>query len=370
MKTIDKSNLDKIIGILKKDGYTVIGPIVKDGAIVYDEIESINDLPAGWGDEQEAGSYRLVKRNDESLFGYVVGPQSWKKFLFPQRMKLWEAGRDGRGFTIKHSDEPVPKYAFLGVRSCELKAIFIQDKVFNNDLYTDSYYNNVRNNIFIISVNCTQAASTCFCVSMKSGPKAKDGFDISLTEVIGKEGHYFVLDESTEKGKELTAKLDAEIATDEQVKAADTRVASAELGMKRSMNTAGIKELLYHNHDHPNWAEIATRCLSCANCTLVCPTCFCHTMEDTTDLTGDHTERWRRWDSFFSLDYSKVAGGNFRTSPKARYRQWMTHKLASWIDQFGTSGCVGCGRCISWCPVGIDITKEVEKIRNSPKTKS
>jgi Fe-S-cluster-containing hydrogenase component 2 len=136
------------------------------------------------------------------------------------------------------------------------------------------------------------------------------------------------------------------------------------------MNTAGIKELLYNNHDHAIWSEIATRCLACANCTMVCPTCFCSNMEDTTDLTGDHAERWRRWDSCFSLDYSKVAGGSFRTSTKARYRQWMTHKLASWIDQFGTSGCVGCGRCISWCPVGIDITKEVDNLRYSPKTKS
>ncbi len=370
MKTIDTNNLNRIIEILQKDGYSVIGPSLKDGAIIYDDIQSIQDLPIGWTDEQEAGSYRLKKRDDDALFGYVIGPQSWKKFLFPERLKLWAAERNGKGFNIKTPADPPPKYAFIGVRACELKAIFIQDKVFNNGMFSDSYYNNVRNNIFIIAVNCTQSANTCFCVSMKTGPKVKEGYDIALTEIINKDEHYFVLDEGSIKGSELISNIETANTVDSQIKAADNAVMNAELNMKRTMNTAGIKELLYNNHDHPIWSEIATRCLSCANCTMVCPTCFCSNMEDTTDLTGDNAERWRRWDSCFSLDYSKVAGGSFRTSIKARYRQWMTHKLASWIDQFGTSGCVGCGRCISWCPVGIDITKEVENLRNSPKTKS
>ncbi len=136
--------------------------------------------------------------------------------------------------------------------------------------------------------------------------------------------------------------------------------------MGRSMDTSGIKELLYRNLDHPCWENVASRCLTCANCTMVCPTCFCAAVEDTTDLTGERAERWRRWDSCFTMDFSYIAGGSVRSSPKARYRQWMTHKLASWIDQFGTSGCVGCGRCITWCPVGIDITEEVRAIRETP----
>lgn len=368
MKTLDKINLEKLIGILKQDGYNVIGPVVKDGAVLYDEIDSIKDLPEGWVDEQEAGYYRLKKTNDKSLFSYVVGPQSWKKFLFPQRLKLWKAKREGKSIVIDDTKDYAPKYAFLGVRSCELTSIFIQDKVFNNGTFADSYYNNIRDRIFIISVNCSRSAGTCFCVSMKTGPKAKSGFDISLTEVINNDEHYFVMEEGSEKGSEIAAMLETDEASDSHVKAADAAVKNAELNMKRSMNNAGIKKLLYHNHDHPIWAQIASRCLTCANCTMVCPTCFCSNIEDVTDLKGEHTERWRRWDSCFSLDYSKVTGGNFRTSGKARYRQWMTHKLASWIDQFGTSGCVGCGRCITWCPVGIDITEEIENIRNSPNT--
>ena len=130
-----------------------------------------------------------------------------------------------------------------------------------------------------------------------------------------------------------------------------------------AINQAHIKELLYRNLEHPRWEDVARRCLSCTNCTLVCPTCFCTTVEDATDLSGGHAERRRRWDSCFSMDFSYIHGGYIRPSVKARYRQWMTHKLATWIDQFGTSGCVGCGRCITWCPVGIDITAEVKAIR-------
>jgi Fe-S-cluster-containing hydrogenase component 2 len=133
--------------------------------------------------------------------------------------------------------------------------------------------------------------------------------------------------------------------------------------MGRELDTDGIKELLYANYDHPRWDQVADRCISCGNCTMVCPTCFCTTVEDTTDLEGEHVERRQLWDSCFTIDYSHIHGGAVRTSTRSRYRQWMTHKLATWWDQFDSSGCVGCGRCITWCPVGIDLTEEALAIR-------
>jgi Fe-S-cluster-containing hydrogenase component 2 len=133
------------------------------------------------------------------------------------------------------------------------------------------------------------------------------------------------------------------------------------------MDTKGIKELLYRNYENPRWDDVAKRCLTCGNCTMVCPTCFCTAVEDVTDLPGEHAERWRKLDSCFTMDFSYIHGGPVRSSTRARYRQWMTHKLATWIDQFGTSGCVGCGRCITWCPVAIDITEETGAIRESEK---
>ena len=140
-------------------------------------------------------------------------------------------------------------------------------------------------------------------------------------------------------------------------------VEHAATDMGRTMETGDIRELLLGNLEHPRWEEVSDRCLTCGNCTLVCPTCFCHSVDDVTDLASGEAERTRRWDSCFNLEHSYIHGGSVRTSGRSRYRQWMTHKLATWIDQFGTSGCVGCGRCITWCPVAIDITEEAAAIR-------
>ena len=146
---------------------------------------------------------------------------------------------------------------------------------------------------------------------------------------------------------------------------ADSIVKKTSEQMGRFIDTTNIKDLFYRNYEHPQWNNVTERCLNCANCTMVCPTCFCTTVEDVTDLTGEHAERWRKWDSCFTMDFSYIHGGSVRSSTQSRYRQWITHKLATWIDQFGTSGCVGCGRCITWCPVAIDITEEVGEIRKN-----
>jgi ferredoxin len=176
------------------------------------------------------------------------------------------------------------------------------------------------------------------------------------------------VDVGTELGAEIMAELPHGEAEDREKNAAEQLVAQAAQKMGRHMDTANIKDLLYQNYEHPRWDQVAARCLACANCTMVCPTCFCTTVEDVTDLKGEHAERWQKWDSCFTKDFSYIHGGSIRATPKARYRQWMTHKLATWIDQFGTSGCVGCGRCITWCPVAIDITEEVRAIRQAPQS--
>lgn len=363
--TVERKDLDALLEGLRRRGYEIVGPRVRDGAIVYDSIASVGDLPRGWTDEQEAGRYRLKKREDEALFGYVVGPHSWKRFLFPPHLRLWQAKRDGRGFEVQPEPLPTRKYAFLGVRSCELHAIFVQDRVFLGGKHADSVYKALREKAFLIAVNCTQAGGTCFCVSMKTGPKAQEGFDLALTEVLEGERHFFVVEVGSERGLDVLQEVPHREAASQEIAQAEERVRRAEGQMGRTLDTQGLKELLYRNYEHPRWDEVAQRCLSCANCTLVCPTCFCSTVEDVTDLTGETAERVRRWDSCFSLEFSYIHGGSLRKSVKSRYRQWMTHKLATWIDQFGTSGCVGCGRCITWCPVGIDITEEVRAIRES-----
>lgn len=360
-----REDLGRLIEALAGKGYRVLGPVVRDGAVVYDSINSVTQFPSGWIDRQNGGSYKLEKSDDPKLFSYTVGPHSWKKYLHTPLQQLWSAVRGSDGFQVQSPQEEESKIAFFGVRSCELHAIAIQDRVLLQGPYRDSFYAARRKNLFIIAVNCTRAGGTCFCASMGTGPRATFGFDLVFTELLDSNGHRFLIEAGTTSGEEFLMELPHSRATTADQEAAKNLLDQATAQMGRSMQTQGIKELLYRNYDHRRWDQVAARCLSCANCTLVCPTCFCTTVEDVTDLTGDHAERQRRWDSCFTMDFSYIHGGPVRSSVKARYRQWLTHKLATWIDQFGASGCVGCGRCITWCPVGIDLTEEVKAIADS-----
>jgi sulfhydrogenase subunit beta (sulfur reductase) len=361
---LEANHLGTLILALKRKGYEVFGPTARDGAIVYDRIGSPQDLPAGWTDVQEPGHYRIAPRADQAFFGYAVGPQSWKKYLHPANVRLCSAERQGKTFRILNNEaQSRPSFAFLGVRACELAAIAVQDRVLLHDKFRDLTYERRTTGKFIIAVQCTRAAETCFCASMGTGPRVTGGFDLALTELLGPKGHRFLVESGSDHGAEVLAEVEVSPASKEDLQQMEVGVKEATNQQTRHIETNGIKDLLYQSFDHPRWDNIAQRCLACANCTMVCPTCFCTTVEDVSDVTGDHAERWRRWDSCFTLSFSYIHGGSIRASAKARYRQWMTHKLASWIDQFGTSGCVGCGRCITWCPVGIDITEEARAIR-------
>ena len=363
---IDRAVLQEIFDALASRGYRVIGPTVRDGAIVYDSVTTLDDLPVGYTDRQDAGRYRIEQRADTALFGYAVGSHSWKRFLHPPVERLWRVRREGDGFSIVENEEVTEPLAFIGARACELRAIAIQDQVFLAGQYVGKSYKIRRDHAFIVAVNCGQAGGTCFCVSMDTGPKVEAGFDLALTELIEEGRHLFVMELGSAAGVDLVKDLPHRPATEEEIAAAERVVDQTRGQMGRTLETNGLKELLQANANHPRWDEVAGRCLTCGNCTNVCPTCFCTTIDDTTDISGTIAERVRRWDSCFTLDFSYVHGGSVRNTPRSRYRQWMTHKLAHWIDQFGSSGCVGCGRCITWCPVGIDITEEAAAIRASP----
>jgi ferredoxin len=349
--------LQALVDALLADGYAVVGPTVQQEAIVYDRIASVDELPRGWTDEQQPGRYRLKRRGDEALFGYTVGPHSWKKFLFPPSVTLLHSRQSAAGWTFEVPREDPPKFALLGVRACELAAIAIQDRVFAGGDYVDPLYVERRKRLFIVAVNCTQASETCFCVSMGTGPRCNSGFDLALTELT--DG--FIIEVGSERGTSVLDRLPTRPASETELADADRRRQQA-TRQTRSLDAEHVHDVLLGNLQHPRWKDVAERCLSCANCTLVCPTCFCSSVEDVSDLAGENIERQRRWDSCFNLDFSYMNGGAVRQQVRARYRQWLTHKLATWIDQFGTSGCVGCGRCIAWCPVGIDITEEVAAI--------
>ena len=361
--TITVEGLQALLRAIRAGGYRAIGPTVQNQAIVYDDIESVDDLPRGWTDEQDGGRYRLARRDDDALFGYSVGPQSWKKYLHAPKLRLWTAERDGENASVTPEAPPTDRLALIGVRACEIRAIEIQDRVLVSDMYVDPHYQALRERALIVAVNCGKAGGTCFCVSMRAGPRVEQGFDLALTELLDGTEHLFLVETGSDEGRALLAQVPHRLASSREVEAGEAVIEGAASSMGREMRSDDLNELLMSNLEHPRWDEVATRCLSCTNCTLVCPTCFCTSVEDVSDLSGDHAERWRRWDSCFTMDFSYIHGGSVRASAKSRYRQWMTHKLATWIDQFGSSGCVGCGRCITWCPVGIDLTEDVRAIR-------
>lgn len=363
---IERQHLGLLIDALIQRNYRVVGPTIRQGAVVYDEITGVADLPVGYTDHQDGGSYRLQPTDEKTLFGYTVGVQGWKKFLFPPRARLWEARRVNGDYQVQRdsSDDHRP-LALVGVRSCDLHAIAILDRVLLEGAYTDPLYRARRASLFIVAVNCTKPGGTCFCASMKTGPRATGGFDLALTEVIEQSRHYFICEVGTERGRAVIDDMPHRAPARNEIKPAEDLLIGAADHMGRSLDTKDLQALLYGNYDHAEWDRVAARCLTCGNCTLVCPTCFCVNIEDVTDLNGERAERWRTWDSCFTMDFSYIYGGSVRASARARYRQWMMHKLATWRDQFGTFGCVGCGRCITWCPVGIDITEEARTIRES-----
>ncbi len=363
-RRLDRKDFPAFLTSLQRAGYRVIGPTVRDGAIVYGEVQDVTDLPVGWTERQEAGRYRLERREDEALFGYVVGPHSWKKYLFPSHEKLWTATRADRSFTVTPAEPDPAPLAFLGVRACEIAAIAIQDRVFNGAV-PDPGYRARRERALRIAVQCGQSGGTCFCVSMGSGPAVTHGYDLSLTEILDVEGHRFLLQVGTDAGARVLEGVPTSPAEQRDEEAAGMIVARTAASMGRTLDAKGVRELLLGNLEHPRWKAVADRCLACTNCTMVCPTCFCSTTEEVPDLTGSTVERWRRWDSCFNSGFSQLHAQVVRKSTQSRYRQWLTHKLATWHDQFGVSGCVGCGRCITWCPVGIDLTEEVAAIRSS-----
>ena len=204
---VDLVALGNLIPALERRGFQVVGPTLRDGAVVYDHLNKLEDLPIGWTDEQQAGQYRLKRRDDGALFGYNVGPQSGKRFLHPSRFKLFEVNHDHGDFKIVNNADPPPRYAFLGVRACELAAIGIQDRVLIEDRFTDPVYQGRRQGLFVVAVNCTQSASTCFCASMETGPRSRKGFDLALTEIIEPERHVFLVESGSPAGLEVLREL-------------------------------------------------------------------------------------------------------------------------------------------------------------------
>lgn len=365
---LEAHDLQVVLDRLREGGRKVLAPVRRSdaGVVGVEPVESLEELPVGWRDEQSPGSYRLVRTEEETLFGTTAPTPGWKAALYPPRTLLIRARRDReKGFAPEESPRHVAPLAFFGIRSCDVAAIDRLDRVFMADGATDPAYAARREALVLVAVTCTEPGGTCFCASTGCGPVPGDDVDLRLTELVDHpEGCRVLAEAVSEIGVTLTAGL-GRSASDEDLAEAKALGERSAVRMGRTLDTEAVTRA-GSAPEHPRWEEVASRCLACANCTMVCPTCFCSTTEDLTDLSGDVMERWRRWDSCFTLDFSWVHGGHVRPSVGARYRQWLLHKLVTWREQFDTGGCVGCGRCITWCPAGIDLTEEIAAVGAAP----
>jgi sulfhydrogenase subunit beta (sulfur reductase) len=342
---------------LQQDGYQIIGPQLRDAAIQYRELETADDLPWGINQTQFPGEYRLQQSEQSRAFAWANGPQALKPYLFAPHETLWSAthGEDG---TLSFST-PLPEgppLAVIGVRACDLAALALHDRHFLGET-PDAHYAARREKMLLIAVNCSHPAATCFCASTGDGPSAEYGFDLVLDEL----DDGFLVEAGSDAGAVLLERMQLAPAAETQQQAATEQSRAAAL-QQRALPAGNLRETLFANLEHAHWQEVGERCLACGNCTSVCPTCFCHGEQEVPALDGSSSDHIRQWDSCFSAGHSYIHGLVIRAETSQRYRQWLTHKLGSWHEQFGRSGCVGCGRCISWCPVGIDITEEAAAI--------
>ena len=359
---LPRAELPRLFEALAADGRRIVGPTIAEGAVVYDELDSPAELPHGWTAESEPGSYRLEATSGTRAFDYGIPVTSWKRFTHPSLVPLTRARREGDLVTIVPVREPAPRLAFIGVRACELAALGIQDRAMRAGPAGDADHAARRDASLVVAVECAQAMSTCFCTSMANGPEVQAGADLVLSEL----DDGFVIRIGSAAGTAVLEPLALRVAAPDEIERAGTQVAAVRASIGDPVPADGLPKRLRAALDHPRWAEVADRCLACANCTLVCPTCFCTSVGVASDLDGIEATTERQWDSCFSLGFGRVAGdANFRPKVADRYRQWLTHKFSTWWDQFGSSGCVGCGRCIAWCPVGIDVREELNAIAPS-----
>jgi len=362
---LPREQLQQLLDALHYNGHKVVGPQLRDDAIIYAPLKTTAELPQGIEDHHAPGSYRLKDNGSAHWFDWTSTPQGIKPLLFKPRETLWRATRDAMGIVhFKDPENDAEKIAVIGARACDLAALKLQDQHFLSVENTpDPFYATRRSNLFIIAINCTRAVDTCFCSSTGDGPKCNDGFDIVMTEL----DHGFVIASGSPQGELLIKQLALTDADEKQLSAATQREANA-TQQQRSVSSQNMRDTLFAALDHPQWDDIASRCLSCGNCTSVCPSCFCYSEHAEPTLDGSITEQLREWDSCFTQGHSYMHGITVRHDTKLRYRQWLSHKFAGWHDQYGRSGCTGCGRCITWCPPGIDITQELA-ILSAPEEK-
>ena len=316
------------------------------------------------------------KKRDQVVFDRIINAESLaldycstmlspRQFIYPPRQPLFKINRktgDHQTIVPKQSR----KSLIFAIHPCDMHAISVLDRTFLGD-FKDPYYKRLRRNTCTIVLNCNRACDKGFCASMATGPflQLQEGFDLILTAMA----RDYLIESGSERGKKLLEKANGLRAANKKVFAEKKKIEKqARESFTKTLDTKGLPELLMQNLNHPVYEQTAdARCLGCTNCTMVCPTCYCYNVRDNTSFDLKSAIRSRYWDSCQELHFARVHQGNFRSSREARLRQFVTHKLATWVEQYSCFGCIGCGRCMSWCPTGIDLTEMAKEIQHDVK---
>ena len=311
-----------------------------------------------WGPVRQDSRFILQKIDDVSTLDLTALRTTlpFKKLLVPPKFSLFHF--DSKGYATDFST--LQKRVIFGLHPCDIKALLIMDE-FHAKEFKDPYYYERRNRTVIIGLSCLPD-DKCFC-NATGNETVTEGFDLFLTDL----GEYFLVWVGSSRGDDLVRECpkltDANVGHEDLKKYMQWQKHRSRQ-FKMDIDLTAMPEIVELSYDSHVWEQEGKKCLSCGACTIVCPTCPCYTVLDEAELVKMEGERVRRWDSCMFREYSMVAGGhNFREARSERLRLRFIHKLQSFVGKFGKPACVGCGRCLDTCPVGIDILSMVKHLQ-------
>lgn len=316
--------------------YKVIGPVKENSHYIFKEIYSSSDLQMDYPTTMLSPGKMFIYKPREDIL----------RFNIESSIAIEE---------IKHEIE---KQIIVGIHPCDMHAILYLDRVFLNG-FIDPHYKMRRENSILIAINCSQVLENCFCSSVGTGPylKVHSGYDMVLTDL----GDDYLVEIKSSRAFNIKGKE----ANPEIFKLKSEKEKTLLNSFRKHIDVKGIDELFIKNLDHPVWSITADeRCLSCSNCVMVCPTCFCYDIIDEMDMNLKEIIRFRQLDACQDIKFAKVHGGNYRQRRSSRLRQFVMHNL-NYTSQYGLIKTVGCGRCITWCPTKIDLTEITKEIQRS-----
>ncbi|MBS7611619.1 4Fe-4S dicluster domain-containing protein [Candidatus Bathyarchaeota archaeon] len=323
------NDLQRLLDEFTKHGYTVYGPIVKGKSWVFSKVSSIREL-------------------DLNYTRTILPP---KKLLHPVKNRIFDFKLND-GFEVFESCN-VKNIVIFGIHPCDLRAIEKLDEFFSQHP-EDVCYEARRKRTLIVGLTCNAVDEKCFCNSLGTGPEASTGFDILITQISD---GFFLVEVGSSKGLDILKTLDLAEAKPEHFEAKRKHIEHLKSSFTKTADFEGLATLAKDKLDHKIWVETAERCLSCGNCSMVCPVCYCFDLYDSLDLTLKEGVRIMELDSCQLLEYAEVAlGGNFRKERSQRLRHWLLCKFGAAGGSTYTS-CIGCGRCIVYCPANIDLTE-------------